>query len=172
MNRVLVVTAVVSLLGGIAPHAAAQTSYLSFGAGAGGEGVAYGVNWTVQTNSLSFSARFIRTEEFQLLGSPHPLLSVGDIALMAGVRTPSGSHWSTTCEIGPGYVMQVDRGEYLRSDPGWFSDSYYGEIDRHAVGLALQSQIYYRSVGLILFGNVNKAESFGGIALSFRIGAW
>ncbi len=172
MSRILTQIVIALLVASVAPNAVALTSFVGFGAGAGGEGGAYTLNWTLETKGINFSARLLRTEEFQLIGPDYPKLSVTDVALLVGVRTPSGGHWTATCEIGLGYVMQVARGEYLRSDPGWFSSSYYEEINNNAVGFALQSQIYYRGFGLIIFGNANTAESFGGIALCFRIGKW
>jgi hypothetical protein len=171
MNRVLIIVALVSLTFLVAPHAGAQANFVSFGAGAGGEGFAYGVDWTLQTKALSFSARLIRTEEMQFLGSAKPNRSASDIALMAGVRSVYEDRWCVTFEAGPGYVTTVGRGEFLYSDPGWFSGTYYEEIDKSAVGLAFQSQMYYRSVGLVVFGNINDARSFAGVLFSFRLGS-
>lgn len=127
---------------------------------------------TYKHRCLSVSARFFATKEFQLsLFSTQPDVEASDVALMVGITSKYTHNLSATAEVGLARTTLVGPFlHYVRSSPsghrGW--EEEWGT--RVVVGLALQSQIYWRRVGITIMANRNGERSFAGVMLSFRLG--
>ena len=142
-----------------------------------GFGVANGIGHTLpggavigtfKTGHVALVTRFTYFSEVKIsigLGSTGPTTTMRDLAVMLGLSTGYINGTSATIEAGLG-LATTNRSVRERE--------YYGYTDRKitssTAGLAIQSQLYARRLGLVLFANLNKEQSFGGAVLCLRIG--
>jgi hypothetical protein len=141
---------------------------IGFGVGGAGEatGIAGGLGLSMVNRWTIVSARVIGCSEFKIMGKPQ---YSGDISLMAGIRTTRDGQ-EASVEGGLGYV----RVHYSQTVPS--SDPLYGPqsvlVKDDGIGFSLQGKVYYRCVGLTVYGNINGMQSYVGSMLTFRIGQW
>lgn len=71
---------------------------------------------------------------------------------------------------GIGLVGNLERGEFLYSDPGFFSSAYYEKVRSYTVGLPVSSKLLFSfskhfGLGLEGYVNVNSKNTFYGLNL-------
>ena len=93
-----------------------------------------------------------------------------EYALLGGVQRKTEGGLTMTFEAGPSYVS-VKTDSTIVTEEGPYSGPYPVATFTTA-GLALQSQMFYRGFGLVLFGNINSKQSFAGAVLAVRFGRW
>ena len=159
--------------------AKSQSFYVGFGPGLSvqsgkidGVRLALLANATYQRHNWQVSGRFVECLDWHinlgLSGGGSKIIDrTRELALLAGIRGQSDSHSSISFEAGIGSVSG-------HTDESILDSSGYpiGHMTFSAVGLALQSQFYYKRIGLMLFGNLNSEQSFGGLSLTFRLGSF
>jgi hypothetical protein len=123
-------------------------------------------------NLLSF--RYLRNEEFQILGADSPSETVWDVGVLYG-RIAKASYGFASISAGISLVGGVRRGRYLSSSGGWFGTSYYEENDFITVGIPVEAQLFWTplpffGIGFYGFANLNTEKSFVGALLCIQFG--
>jgi len=123
-------------------------------------------------NLLSF--RYLRNEEFQILGPDSPLETVWDVGVLYG-RIAKASYGFASVSAGISLVGGVRRGRYLSSSGGWFGTRYFEEKNFITVGIPVEAQLFWTplaffGIGLYGFANLNIEKSFVGALLCIQFG--
>jgi hypothetical protein len=126
--------------------------------------LALAVNGTFKEKMLTVSTRYFSIYGQDRIYNAHPPESASDIALLAGISSRYTQRVSATLEVGLGYVRAVS-GYVLPT--GFYRTNEQSTVQLW--GLALQSQLYWQRVGLILIGNINWGHSFAAMMISFRL---
>jgi len=121
---------------------------------------------------LSF--RYLRNEEFQILGPDSPLETVWDVGVLYG-RIAKASYGFASVSAGISLVGGVRRGRYLSSSGGWFGTRYFEEKNFITVGIPVEAQLFWTplaffGIGLYGFANLNIEKSFVGALLCIQFG--
>jgi hypothetical protein len=135
-----------------------------FGVGSAGSktGLAVGLDGSVLSKKMIWSARVTVCEEFVVLGKAR---RSWDVALLAGLHRTE-SHQFMSIQAGISYFGNLEA-PYAIPDT-----DYRGNQTKYAIGLALQGQYFYRCIGLTAYGNVNDLQTMLGVLLSCRFGSW
>ncbi len=127
---------------------------------------------TYQKDRWQVSARYVECLDwhldFGLSGGGSKVVDrTKELALLGGIRHQSEGNVSLSFEAGIGQVTG-------RTDRSILDSTGYpiGVVTFSSIGLALQSQFYYKRIGLTLFGNLNKRQSFVGASLCLRLGTY
>lgn len=139
---------------------------LGIGSASGGTGPAFGVNASFQTGAFVISGRALGCQHFELFSDESEGSS--DFSLLTGVHMGSDGYL-ITFEAGIGYSPYTVK--YSKTDTVTFRRTTWLESES-ATGLALQSQLFYRSIGLLVFANFNSGQSLGGALFCVRFGRW
>lgn len=119
-----------------------------------------------------FSIQFIYNFELDIFDSQSPSNSILDIAILYGRVFKSGKGF-ISFSTGLGYMYNVYRGEFLRSEGGWFAGtSYYEKKTRNSMGIPIDMQFILTpsssfGFGIKGFANINSKKSYFGILFCF-----
>ena len=168
-----VLLALVLLL--LPPACGAQTPEVPWtvdvGGGVGGSTHGYGLllHAGVGTPLGDAVVRWTKVDGIRILEKPG---SARDFALLYG-RTRRGRTGWVRGALGVGRVEAIRAGQATVCSP--FIGCAYEKVERRSTGLALQVDGVWTfsspvGLGLTAFGNINSADSFGGIVLSLHFG--
>ena len=160
-----------------APENPSVTRYMaSAGVSIGSAGIGSSIVASVnRLDAFTVSIRASMQEELKVLTIP--LETVWEIGGLYCVACDIDETRHKTLSVGIGLVGGVLRGAFVREevvDAGWFTYArrHYERKPFVAVGLIADVQIFYiplkyAGLGFHLFGNLNQATSFAGIAFHF-----
>jgi len=134
----------------------------------------FGGSLYYQSGKNLFSFRYLRNEEFQILGGDSPSEMVLDFGVLYG-RIAKASYGFASISTGISVVGGVRRGRYLSSSGGWFGTNYYEKNNFITVGIPIEGQLFWTplnffGVGFYGFANLNKEKSFLGALLCIQVG--
>lgn len=160
------------MFGGPAAARCGDSAFLSGGLGAGSLGLAGTASLNVVRGQRLYGLRVAAVEEFNIFG-PSPSESASDWALLIGMASASrrGLRFAAA---GLGLVRSVRRGRQIHPG-GWFLvGPQHERLERLTLGIPfdLHGILHLRGcgLGLSLFGNVNAANTFAGVALTVHLG--
>lgn len=166
--RVFVTVAVVA--GGAEVARGKDLVFASGGLGGGSRGLARFASLTFIRGSTVFSVRASMMYEFSIFG-PSPSESASDVGLLFGRALRKG-RVASYAAAGIGYVHTVRRGRLI-SDPPFFGREHE-RIETRTIGIPVDLRLTVNAkgvgIGLSLFGNVNREDSFAGAALTLQLG--
>jgi len=155
---------------GLAQPARAADGFVSAGLGAGSGGLGWNLSGKLVAGRLLFGLRLAAVEEFEILG-PAPPESVKDYGLLVGLASRQGNLLQYGA-VGVGVARSVHRGQVIGS--GLFGPRHE-RLEDTAVGVPLEAGVVLHGrhfgIGVSLFGNLNRAESFFGVSLTLHVGA-
>lgn len=172
MSRKIWALLTVSLALGPARQASAgDLVYVSAGGGPSDGGIGGLLSLSVVRESRVLGFRIATSQEFEIFG-PVPSEGSSDYAFLIGKASRGRFHLSTVT-TGIAWVQTVERGRVIQ--PGvWFFGPVHERIERHTIGVPFDvaTSVHLQGVGLglHLFGNLNTARSFGGLAVSVQLG--
>lgn len=135
----------------------------------------FGGSFCYQSDNSLHSFRYIRNEEFQLLGSDLPTETVWDCGALYG-RIAKASYGFASISCGISILGGVRRGRYLSSSGNWFfATRYYDENNFITIGIPVEGQLFWMpssffGIGLYGFANLNNEKSFAGALLCIQLG--
>jgi len=152
------------------PTVSAQ-KWAATGLGFSNQGLATGLNFSIQKQQHLFMLRAIHNLEFEILGSD-PAETVWDIGILYGRRLQS-QYGYIVFAGGVSLVGGINRGSFIENK-GWFSQRH-NEIPFTSVGLPVACQFVltpfrYIGLGLHIFGNLNFEKSFAGFLITLELG--
>ncbi|MEE9442496.1 MAG: hypothetical protein V3V99_07495 [candidate division Zixibacteria bacterium] len=171
-TRRLILMAIITICVTVNPLRARSLDF-GFGVGTSTVGIGINLNATYQIKTLSYSFRVIRHEEMQIIGTTSPSESATDVSFLIGLRSRKEGNLSSSLELGVGWLNMVTRGDLISR--GFFHTSHE-KIHVKTFGMAFQTQLYYKHVGLNIFANfsnlakLSQDKPFGGVALCVRFG--
>lgn len=159
----------------VSTGAVAQKGWVSGGLGIGVLGFAYTGNISyVLGDSWLVSLRCCKTNEKNPIfnwGGPFPKEKASDVALLVGVVGRWGTE-TASVSLGPAVVSTTQRGQPLPASyvgNHKYYNVHYEETREKVIGTALQSQLMLKHAGLVVFANLNSAQSFVGVTFSLRL---
>ena len=111
--------------------------------------------------------------EFQFLGVNYPNLSISSGDVMYSKIFNNGKNYYSF-GVGAGFITKITRGEYINSDPGLFSNSYFQKIRSSGFGVPLCMKVLivptsHFGGGLSFYANINT-NTFYNISVAIQIG--
>jgi hypothetical protein len=165
--RQAILVAAVMVAGGTRAAYAEDLWFVSGGVGGGRVGFALLGSANVVRGRTVFGARTSTLQEFEIFG-PTPVESATDAGLLVGRGSAKGSRLSYAA-LGIGYVHTVRRGRRLVPN-----GSEYERIDTRTIGIPVELRATLNAsvvgMGVCLFGNLNRKDSFVGAALTVQLG--
>ena len=145
--------------------------FVTGGLGAGSVGLGGTASLNIVHGKTLCAFRVASLEEFNIFG-PSPNLSATDFGVMIG-RASRSRHGLSYAAAGVGLVHSVTRGRLVQ--PGvWFFGPEYERIERTTVGIPVElgaiAHVGVIGIGVSLFGDINPAQSFVGLALTVPLG--
>jgi hypothetical protein len=143
----------------------------SFTSMSGNFGSTFGAGLNYCYDSHFLKGRFVQLRELDLniFGDSPPPDKVWDIGIMYGLKSTKNKS-TITMSAGISYVGTV-KNLYVEQ----ISDYYYASDSIETFGIPLEAQVVWLTsagigVGVILFGDINSENSFGGVTLNVVLG--
>ena len=147
--------------------------WLSFGLGAGGGGIAGGLNLSYLKNNHYFSLRNVVVSHLTLYGSQEVTESAGDVSFLYGSCKRNKNTFSSV-GFGLGIVTGTAERDYF--EDGLEEITEHGKERRYRV-IGIPFEVQFRinifsfiGIGLYGFGNVNKEKSYAGVLVCLYLG--
>lgn len=134
----------------------------------GNYGIGGMMDFTLQKNKSMATIGFRGIGEF--LGPSYPTPTMTSTDLLYG-RLLSDNKLTISIHTGIGLVVNLERGELLYVDPGFFGSGHYEKLRSYTVGLPISSKVLislskHFGLGLEGYLNINSENTFYGLNLS------
>jgi hypothetical protein len=149
------------------PSSQVEALYMTVGLGFGGLGIGGQLDLSMHHHLGFFKLRIVNFDE--ILGDPKD--SLGDIALMYGLRGKSNHFWASLS--GGAGLSLLTRRECLEyeNNGSWFRDCIRHTSNQEwGAGLAFDGSLGYRFLSISLVGDVNTVKPFLGLLLNVNLG--
>lgn len=132
-------------------------------------GISGMLDFNLQKNKSIATLGYRGTGEFEILGADIPAITMSSFDLLYG-RELVSKKIKVSLNAGLALVGDLERGNYLYSDPGFFGSSHYEKIKNHAIGFPISTKIIFGNrklfnIGLEAYVNINKLNTFYGLNL-------
>lgn len=158
--------------GGTAP--VARNLVVSASAGPASEGFfGIAVSIAVESEERGWVGRWAYAEEMDLLG-PSPALAVWDLSILRAAVVRRGI-LQVRAGAGPALTGGMNRGEYLRTDPGWWGTSNYAKEPFYTAGVVGAANLTaavlpFLGLGIGISGNANLERPYAVGTLHIAVG--
>lgn len=152
-----------------APSLSANDAWVSFGAGAGSEGLVGFSSGALQVSRhFVLGARYIEMINPDKVGDSFGSFYEGarDIGFLLGFVHSTTERHSISLSAGYGMVMITEKGDWV---DGWlFTSGSYEKEQTNTGGLLFQCDAFFGNFGIQAFVDINDVKPFGGLVLSWR----
>jgi len=136
-------------------------------------GTAYWINYSHDNTLYKFRYEFI--EETMPLGA-RPIENSKNYAFMVG-KMKGSDYTQVSATIGLGLQTGIYRGNFLYSDPGIFSNSYYEEKKINSISIPFELDCTFKPLPLLAFGtsitgDLSPKQSTIGLLIKVGVGLY
>lgn len=162
----------------------------SGGSGVGSTGLSGLLSGTLQVGDVHLlTVRALVSDELRLefIDETQPLEETWAAGVLYGREITGGDRAVLTASAGLGLIGGIRRGELLRTEveslnkpskiglPIWKRTDVYEHKRIRAIGLPVEVRLHTRpakmlGVDIVAFGNANRSDTYGGIAVQVRLG--